>query len=135
MLNIRLLGSNGRKLVTFEPGDMVWLHLRKNHFPTLRRSKLIPRAASPFKILSKINANAYILDLPAEFGVSASFNVADLKPYAGEDEELSSRTTSVHEGEDDEDINTNMSTSTPAAPSPAQATSFPVQAPPLPPGQ
>jgi hypothetical protein len=135
MLNIRLLGSNGRKLVTFEPGDMVWLHLRKNHFPTLRRSKLIPRAASPFKILSKINANAYILDLPAEFGVSTSFNVADLKPYAGEDEELSSRTTSVHEGEDDEDINTNMSTSTPAAPSPAQAPSFPVQAPPLPPGQ
>jgi hypothetical protein len=30
----------------------------------------------------------YILDLPAEFGVSTSFNVADLKRYAGEDEEL-----------------------------------------------
>jgi hypothetical protein len=35
---------------------------------------------------------------------------------------------------DDEDININMSTSTPAAPSPAQAPSSPVQAPPLPPG-
>jgi hypothetical protein len=34
----------------------------------------------------------------------------------------------------DEDINTNTGTSTPAAPSPAQAPSFPVQAPPLPPG-
>jgi hypothetical protein len=105
---------------------MVWLHLRKDRFPTLRRSKLMPRAAGPFKILSKINANAYILDLPTEFGVSTSFNVADLKLYAGEDEELPSRTTSVHEGEDDEDINTNTSTSTPAAPSPAQAPSFPV---------
>jgi hypothetical protein len=103
-------------LVAFEKGS----------FSTLHRSKLTPRAAGPFKILTKINANAYILDLPAEFGVSTSFNVADLKPYAGEDEELPSRTTSVQEGEDDEDINTNTSTSTPAAPSPAQAPSFPV---------
>ncbi|WVZ97830.1 hypothetical protein U9M48_043340 [Paspalum notatum var. saurae] len=39
-------------------------------------------------------------------------NNHDLKPYVGEDEELPSRTTSVLEGEDDEDINT----STPAAP-------------------
>jgi hypothetical protein len=63
--------------------------------------------------LTKINDNAYILDLPAEFGVSTSFNVADLKPYMAEDE-LSSRTTSLQEGEDDEDIT--MSTTTPAAP-------------------
>jgi hypothetical protein len=130
----QVTGSKGRKLVTFEPGDMVWLHLRKDRFSTLHHSKLMPRVAGPFKILPKINANAYILDLPAEFGVSTSFNVADLKPYAGEVEELPSRTTSVHEGEDDEDINTNMSTSTPAAPSLAQAPSFPVQAPPFPPG-
>jgi hypothetical protein len=74
---------------------MVWLHLRKDRFPTLRRSKLMPRAAGPFKVLTKINDNAYILDLPAEFGVSTSFNVVDLKPYLGEDEELSSTTTSV----------------------------------------
>ncbi|WVZ76013.1 LOW QUALITY PROTEIN: hypothetical protein U9M48_024018 [Paspalum notatum var. saurae] len=109
-------GSKGRKHITFAPGDMVWLHLRKDRFPTLRRSKLMPRAAGPFKVLTKINDNAYILDLPAEFGVSTSFNVADLKPYVGEDEELPSRTTSVLEGEDDEDINYNTSTSTPAAP-------------------
>ncbi|WVZ97667.1 hypothetical protein U9M48_043181 [Paspalum notatum var. saurae] len=105
----------GRKHVSFKPGDMVWLHLRKDRFPTLRRSKLMPRAAGPFKVLTKINDNAYILDLPAEFGVSTSFNVADLKPYVGEDEELPSRTTSVSEGEDDEDINYNTSTSTPQA--------------------
>jgi hypothetical protein len=130
----QITGSKGQKLVTFEPGDMVWLHLRKDRFPTLCRSKLMPRVAGPFKILTKINANAYILDLPSEFGVSTSLNVADLKPYAGEDEELPSRTTSVQEGEDDEDINTNTSTSTQPAPSPAQAPSSPVQAPPLPPG-
>jgi hypothetical protein len=109
-------GSKGRKLVTFEPGDLVWLHLRKDRFPTLRRSKLMPRAAGPFKVLKKINDNAYILDLPAEYGVSSSFNVADLKPYAGEDEELPSRTTSIQEGEDDEDINPDTGTVLPTTP-------------------
>jgi hypothetical protein len=106
---------------------MVWLHLRKDRFPTLRRSKLMPRVAGPFKVLTKINDNAYILDLLAEFAVSTSFNVADLKPYLGEDEELLSRTTSVQEGEDDEDI---TSTSTPAATSPTPAPAAPSSAPP-----
>jgi hypothetical protein len=41
-------------------------------------------------VLQKINDDAYVLDLPAEYGVSSSFNVADLKSYAGEDEELPS---------------------------------------------
>jgi hypothetical protein len=111
----QVASSKGRKLVTFEPGDMVWLHFRKDQFPTLRRSKLMSHVAGPFKVLTKINDNAYILDLPAEFGVSTSFNVADLKPYMGEDDELPSRKTSLQEGEDDEDINCNTSTTTPAA--------------------
>jgi hypothetical protein len=106
---------------------MVWLHLRKDRFPTLRHSKLMPRAAGPFKVLIKINDNAYILDLPSEFGVSTSFNVADLKPYLSEDEELPSRTTSVQEGEDDEDT---TSTSTPAATSPTPAPTTPSSVPP-----
>ena len=65
----------------------------------------------PFKVLEKINDNAYKLDLPIEFGVSPTFNIADLKPHLGE-EDLESRTTQMQEGEDDEDINTN-DTSTP----------------------
>jgi hypothetical protein len=80
----QVAGSKGRKLVTFEPDDMVWLHLRNDKFSTLRRTKLMPRAAGPFKELTKINDNAYILDLYAEFSVSTSFNVADLKPYMGD---------------------------------------------------
>jgi hypothetical protein len=106
---------------------MVWLHLRKDRFPTLCHSKLMPHVAGPFKVLTKINDNSYILDLPAEFGVSTSFNVADLKPYLGEDEELPSRTTSVQEGEDEEDT---TSTCRPAAPSPTLAPTAPSSAPP-----
>ena len=41
--------------------DDVWLHLRKDRFPDLRKSKLMPRADDPFKVLEKINDNAYKL--------------------------------------------------------------------------
>jgi hypothetical protein len=64
------------------------------------------RAAGPCKILAKINDNAYKLELPSEFGVSPSFNISDLRPYMGEEDEMPSRTTSMQEGEDNEDINT-----------------------------
>jgi hypothetical protein len=65
---------------------MVWVHFRKDRFPKLRKSKLLPRGAGPYKILAKINDNAYKIDLPiAEYGVSNSFNVANLTPYEGED--------------------------------------------------
>ena len=38
-------------------------------------------------MLAKINDNAYSVDIPIEEfgGVSNSFNVVDLSPYAGED--------------------------------------------------
>jgi hypothetical protein len=101
----RIAASKGRKEVNLEPGDLVWLHLRKERFPELRKSKLMSRAAGPFKILAKINDNAYKLELPPEFGVSPTFNISDLRPYFREEDEMSSRTTSMQEGEDDEDIN------------------------------
>jgi hypothetical protein len=63
-------------------------------------------AADPFKILAKINNNAYKLELPLEFGVSPSFNISDLRPYLGEEDVMPSRTTSMQEEEEDEDINT-----------------------------
>jgi hypothetical protein len=96
----------------FEPGELIWLHLRKDRFPALRKSKLMPQADGPFKVLERINDNAYKLDLPVDFGVSPTFNIADLKPYLGEDGELESRKTQMQEREDDEDIATN-DTSTP----------------------
>jgi hypothetical protein len=44
--------------------------------------------------------------LPPEFGVSPSFDISDLQPYLGEENEMLSRMMSMQEGEDDEDINT-----------------------------
>jgi hypothetical protein len=73
--------NKGRKKVVFEPGDWVWLHLRKDRFPEKQHSKLLPRGDGPFQVVERINDNAYKLDLPGEYGVSASFNVADLSPF------------------------------------------------------
>jgi hypothetical protein len=102
----RIAANKGRKEVKLEPGDLVWMHLRKERFPGLRKSKLMSRATDPFKIFAKINDNAYKLELPPEFGVSPSFNISDLRPYFGEEDEMPSRTMSMQEREDDEDINT-----------------------------
>jgi hypothetical protein len=92
------IGDKGRKQLDFEPGDLVWLHLRKERFSNLRKSKLMPRADGPFKILEKINENAYKLDLPTDFEVSTTFNIANLKPYLREEDELELRTTQMQQG-------------------------------------
>jgi hypothetical protein len=102
----RIASSKGRREVKLEPGDLVCLHLRKERFLKLRKSKLMSRAAGPFKIVAKINDNTYKLELPPEFEVSPRFNISDLRPYLGEEDEIPSRMTSMQEGEDDEDINT-----------------------------
>ena len=57
--------------------------MRKERFPTRRRSKLHPRGDGPFQVLERINDNAYKLDLPGEYNISASFNVSDLSPFDG----------------------------------------------------
>jgi len=79
-----------RKEVHFQPGDLVWIHLRKERFPSKRKSKLMPSSNGPFEVLEKIGPNAYKVDLPGEYKVSATFNVADLSPYYEQDEELPS---------------------------------------------
>ncbi|RVW13085.1 Transposon Ty3-I Gag-Pol polyprotein [Vitis vinifera] len=69
--------------------DWVWVHMRKERFPTRRRSKLHPRGDGPFQVLEIINDNAYKLDLPGEYNISATFNVSDLSPFdVGDDSRM-----------------------------------------------
>jgi len=70
--------NKGRKKMVFKPGDWVWIHLRKNRFPSKRKSKLQERGDVPFKVLERINNNAYKIDLPLDYGVSNTFNITDL---------------------------------------------------------
>jgi translation initiation factor IF-1 len=80
----RIAASKGRKEIKLELGDLVWVHLRKDRFPNLRKYKLMPRAVGPYKVLAKNNDNVYTIELPPDFGVSPTFNILDLKPYMGE---------------------------------------------------
>ncbi|GKD34949.1 hypothetical protein Tco_1250458, partial [Tanacetum coccineum] len=70
-----------RKRVVFSEGDLVWIRLGKERFPASRFGKLQPRVDGPFRVLKKINDNAYKIDLPGTYNVLATFNVADLSPY------------------------------------------------------
>ena len=89
--------NKGRVKVVFEPSDWVWIHLRKEKVSYSRKSKLMLRGDGPFHVLEYINDNAYKIELPGEYGVSATFNVADLSPFDF-DVGIDSRTNHLEEG-------------------------------------
>ncbi|XP_071901059.1 uncharacterized protein [Coffea arabica] len=95
--------NKGRKHVVFKPGDWVWVHMRKERFPASRRTKLHPRGDGPFRVLERINDNAYKLELPSEYGISASFNVSDLSPFDFDTDFEDLRTNPFEEGGNDAD--------------------------------
>ena len=76
------LANKRRKALLFDEGDWVWLHLRKDRFPTQRKSKLMPRGDGPFQVLKRINNNAYELDMLDTYLGSHTFNISDLTPFS-----------------------------------------------------
>nr|GEX98214.1 cytochrome P450 [Tanacetum cinerariifolium] len=84
---------------------------RTCHMPKLivvmqagRFRKLKPRGDGPFRVLKKINNNAYKIELPGHYNASTTFNVADLSPYKGDsDDDPDSGSSLFQEGEDDAD--------------------------------
>jgi len=65
--------------------DLVWIHLRKECFPSKRKNKLIPRFDGPFEVVKRVNDNVSKVDLLGDFRVSSTFNVAELSPYLHDD--------------------------------------------------
>ena len=82
--------NKGRKELVLEPGDLVWIHLRNDRFPAEMKSKLIPRTDGPFKVLKRINNNAYQIDLEDKYTISTTFNVSDLIPFVADELDLRS---------------------------------------------
>ena len=68
----------------------MWPHLCKERFPNECKSKLLPRADGPFKVLARYNNNnnnAYKIDLQRDkYNVSDIINVSDLSPYHGDED-------------------------------------------------
>jgi len=68
----------------FIQGDMVLVHLRPERFPPGSFTKLHARRAGPFQITKKLGSNAYVIDLPTDFGISPIFNIEDLTEFKGD---------------------------------------------------
>jgi len=113
-----------RKKMLFEPRDLVWIHLHKDRFPQQRKSKLLPRGDGSFRVLEKINDNTYKIDLPASYGVSNSFNGADLSPFTSEDTS-ESRTTPFQGREDDMTMPPSKISQAPSQATPTQVSPTP----------
>jgi len=90
-----------KRTVVFQLRDLVWIHLRKEPFPSKRKSKLMPREDGPFELLERVNDIAYKVNFPRDYGVLATLNVADLSPYLEDDHLANLRANSPQQGEDD----------------------------------
>ncbi|XP_019432693.1 PREDICTED: uncharacterized protein LOC109339666 [Lupinus angustifolius] len=74
--------NKGWKQVIFEPGDWVWVHMRKERFLEQRKFKLLLIGDGLLCVVNKVNYNVYKLELPSEYGnISATFNVSNLTPF------------------------------------------------------
>ena len=61
--------------------DYVMIQIRPEWIPPGSVKKLNARSAGPYKFLKEINSNAYVIDLPSDFGISLTFNILDLVAY------------------------------------------------------
>ena len=76
----------------------------EERFASQCKSKLMPRPNRSFDVVKKIGPNAYKVDPAGEYGVFATFNVANLISYYEDNEKSSSlRSNSNQTDEDDGD--------------------------------
>jgi hypothetical protein len=67
---------------------MVLVRLRPEHFPLGSFTKLHARRAGHFQVTKKLGSNAYVIDLPTDFGISPIFNIEDLTEFNGDVENI-----------------------------------------------
>ena len=66
-----------RRHAKFQVGDYVMIRIRPERFPSGTVKKLQAHSARPFKVLKRMGLNAFVIDLPHDYGISLSFNIED----------------------------------------------------------
>ncbi|GJS93821.1 transposon ty3-I gag-pol polyprotein [Tanacetum coccineum] len=102
----KIVAYKHRRKKLFQVGEEEMVFLHKEHFPTGTSSKLQPNKYGPYKILLKINNNAYMVDLPNTMSISKTFNVSDIYEFHSEDvnDGKHSSISSSKESGNDEDM-------------------------------
>ena len=77
----KIHADTNRRHAEFQVGDYVMIRIRPERFPSGTVKKLQARSARPFKVLKRMGLNAYVIDLPHDYGISLSFNIEDLVAY------------------------------------------------------
>ncbi|GAV74187.1 hypothetical protein CFOL_v3_17668 [Cephalotus follicularis] len=80
----KTVADSHMRVKVFKEGDMVMVILKNERFPVDTYNKLKPQKYGPYKIVHRINDNAYVMDLPSSFCIFGTFNVADLFEYHAE---------------------------------------------------
>ena len=75
------MADSRKRAKEFEIGDFVIIRLRPERFPPGAIKKLHARGAGPFKVIRRMGPNAYVLELPPDYGISSTFNISDLVEY------------------------------------------------------
>jgi len=83
--NYKLRANVRKRLKISNVGDYVMVLIRPKWFPLGIFKKLHAHSAGPFQILKKLYDNAYVIDLPQDFGVNSTFNIEDLVDYKSAD--------------------------------------------------
>jgi len=100
--------NKGHKMVRFKLGDLVWIHLSEDIFLSKQKSNLMSRVDGPFQVIKMVNDNAYKVDFPGEYNVSATFNVIDLSLYLEDVDKSDLRTNHFQPEGDDMHHDSNM---------------------------
>jgi len=79
--------------------------LEKREVFLKKEEQTLARGDGLFKVLEKVNNNAYKLELPGDMGVSPTFNVRDLTPYLEDEEDGADlRANNIQEGEHEANV-------------------------------
>ncbi|BBH03402.1 hypothetical protein Prudu_014267 [Prunus dulcis] len=79
----QLAANTHRRSQNFQEGDYVMVRVCPERFPKHSFKKLHARSMGPYRILRKLGANAYLVELPSDVHISPIFNISDLFPYRG----------------------------------------------------